>query len=369
MVYKDEAQLERMNQPFKKSAEGYIGNAAQQPDATLSLPSVSNIAPTSAVLRRIRATTRTFLRAGWRHLMFEALGSPCSVQWLTDQPKALELGEEILGWVAAFEARYSRFISTSLVCQINQAAGKQWVAIDSETERLFAICDEMHFITQGVFDPTALPIIRLWDWKAQPARVPGEREIEAAMKYVGWRKVRRAPGRIFLPEEGMALDLGGIGKEYAVDQIAQAALSLGATSLLIDFGHDVLAYGPAPDNKPAWHIGLEDPLQPGKCWTGLAVQNQAVATSGDYLRNFVQNGHRYGHILDLRSGRPVANGCRSVSVIAPSCTLAGMLSTTVFILGPEEGIRLLDNTYQVGGCITTENNRFSSRRFGDYMTR
>jgi len=321
------------------------------------------------VFARIKGSARSFLRGGWNHLTFEGLGSPCSVQLAVDKARAPGLAEEILRWVAAFEARYSRFISTSLVCQINQAAGKEWVAIDPPTETLLAVCNEMHFITRGVFDPTALPLIQLWDWKAKAPRVPDQTAIEAVLKKVGWRKVQRTPGRIFLPEEGMALDLGGIGKEYAVDQIAHLALSSGATSLLVDFGHDVFVYGPPPDNKPAWHIGLEDPLQPGKCWTGLAVKNQAVATSGDYLRNFVQNGQRYGHIIDLRTGHPVANGCRSVSVIAPNCTLAGMLSTTAFVLGPDEGIRLLDATYQAEGCIVTETSRFASRRFFEFATR
>ena len=167
----------------------------------------------------------------------------------------------------------------------------------------------------------------------------------------------------------MALDLGGIGKEYAVDQVAQLAVQSGATSVLVDFGHDVRVHGSPPEKKPAWHIGLEDPKQPGRCWTGLAVINQSVATSGDYLRSFVRDGKRYGHILDIRTGRPVANGCLAVSVIAPTCTLAGMLSTTAFVLGPEEGLRLLDATYQAAGCIITETRTFSSRRFYDFATK
>jgi len=306
---------------------------------------------------------------GWLHLAFEALGSPCRVQFVPSVAAGAALSENILQWVAQFEAGYSRFISNSLVCRINAAAGKEWVAIDPETERLLALCDEVHFMTRGIFDPTALPLVKIWDWKADPPAIPDEGAIEAAMKKVGWRKVQRAPGRIFLPEHGMALDLGGIGKEYAVDQIVQLAVSRGVTSILADLGHDVRVYGPAPDNKPAWHIGLEDPVHPGKCWTGLAVQNQAVATSGDYLRNFQCNGRRYGHIIDLRSGRPVANGCLSVSVIAPNCTLAGMLSTTAFVLGPEEGVRLLDATYQAEGCITTAEGQISSRNFSSYVTR
>jgi len=321
------------------------------------------------VLERIRASARLQKTAEWHELSFAALGSPCRIRFAAAASPAKALPEVIIQWVAAFEARYSRFIPTSLISRITAAAGKQWVETDPETDQLLALCHEAHFITRGTFDPTALPLIKLWDWKASPPVVPDEAAVEAAMKRVGWRKVQRAPGKVFLPEAGMALDLGGIGKEYAVDQVAQLAVQSGATSVLVDFGHDVRAQGPPPEKKPAWHIGLEDPKQPGKCWTGLAVNNQSVATSGDYLRNFVRDGKRYGHILDVRTGRPVANGCLAVSVVAPTCTMAGMLSTTAFVLGPEEGLRLLDATFQAAGCIVTETSTFTSRRFHEFATK
>jgi len=324
---------------------------------------------TPNVWERIRASAKLQRTGDWHELSFAALGSPCRTRFVATAQAAKALPDALMQWVAEFEARYSRFIPTSLISRITAAAGKEWVETDPETDQLLALCHEAHFITKGTFDPTALPLIRLWDWKANPPVVPDEAAIAAALKKVGWRKVRRAPGKVFLPEAGMALDLGGIGKEYAVDQVAQLAVQSGATSVLVDFGHDVRVHGPAPEKKPAWHIGLEDPTQPGKCWTGLAVTNQSVATSGDYLRNFTRDGKRYGHILDVRSGRPVANGCRAVSVIAPTCTMAGMLSTTAFVLGPEEGLRLLDATYQAAGCIITESGRFASRRFYDFATK
>jgi thiamine biosynthesis lipoprotein len=358
-----------LNRPFKNSSLEHGDHAATTARLSTPVRTMSNTTGAGGVFERIRVTTRISFKAGWHHLLFQALGSPCRVQFAAPKPAATALLEEIVRWVAEFEARYSRFLPTSLVCRINDAAGKEWVSIDPETERLFALCQEMHFITRGVFDPTALPLIKLWDWKANPPVVPDDRAVQSAMQKVGWRKVQRAPGKIFLPEPGMALDLGGVGKEYAVDQVAQLAVACGAASVLVDFGHDVRVHGPAPENKPAWHIGLEDPLQPGKCWTGLAVNNQAVATSGDYRRCFVRDGQRYGHIIDLRTARPVANGCRAVSVIAPNCTLAGMLSTTALVLGPEEGVRLLDATYQAEGCIITETGKIPSRRFYEYATR
>jgi thiamine biosynthesis lipoprotein len=271
-------------------------------------------------------------------------------------------------WVAEFEARYSRFIPESLISQINQAAGTSWVEVDEETDRLFALCQELFFMTRGAFDPTAMPLIKLWNWKATPPVIPTDAEIQSAKQLVGWSKVQRRKGAIFLPRAGMSIDLGGIGKEYAVDRVTQIAAQHGIENVLVDFGQDLSMRG-TPPSKPAWHIGLEDPANPGKCWTSLAVNDKAVATSGDYLRHFQIGGRRYGHIIDPRSGYPVDNGCRAVSVVAPTCTVAGILSTTAFILGPTEGLNLIGNYMGADGCIITDNSKHETRKFHEYVTR
>src|SRR5262249_30291461 len=153
--------------------------------------------------------------------------------------------------------------------------------------------------------------------------------VAEAKRLVGWRRLQRAPGQVFLPEVGMGIDLGGMGKEYAVDYVAQLLAGQGVSGALVDFGADVRVIGLPGDGRPGWHIGLDDPRQPGRCWCGLGLRAGAVATSGDYLRRFVRDGRSYGHILDVRTGWPVENGCRAASVVAPSCTLAGMLSTAL----------------------------------------
>jgi thiamine biosynthesis lipoprotein len=239
--------------------------------------------------------------------------------------------------------------------------------VDPETDALFNLCQEMIFFTRGVFDPTALPLIRLWNWKAKPPVIPDADAIRRAQELVGWRKVERRAGGIYLPQKGMCLDLGGIGKEYAVDRVLTLALDRGIMDALVDFGADVRVHGQPPE-KGAWHIGLEDPRNPGRVWVGVAVSNHAVATSGDYLRHFVHNGRRYGHILDPRTGYPVDNGVLSASVIAPHCTFAGILSTSVCVLGPQEGAALLGLCPGVEGAITTVNNQYQSKGFYAYAT-
>jgi len=233
-------------------------------------------------------------------------------------------------------------------------------------EVLLKLCDTLHFMTQGVLDPTALPLIRLWNYKADTPRLPAEAEVAAARALVGWKKVQRTPGRVFLPEAGMALDFGGFGKEYAVDIAAQIATDHGIPSALVDFGHDLRAVS-APPGRPAWHVGLEDPLKPGTVSGSMAIVGRSVASSGDYIRRVVIDGRRYGHIIDVRTGWPVANGCLQATVIAGSCLQAGVLSTTAFVLGVPKGIEFIQACPGAEGLIVTERARAQTRGFFHYV--
>lgn len=323
---------------------------------------------TAGVLARIRASVTLSEELGGWLLTFKALGTSCRIGFAAGKPLAHAWSGKVLEWVASFEAKYSRFQEGSLISKINAAAGLEEVVIDTDTEQLFALCDKMHFITGGVFDPSALPLVGLWDWKRPLADVPSDAAIAVALERVGWSKVRRKPGSIFLPQRGMGIDLGGMGKEFAVDRVAQHCAPEGIESAVIDFGSDVRTVGLPWDGRPGWHVGLDDPRAPGRCWCGLGIQaNAAVATSGDYFRKFEKDGRRYGHILDVRTGRPVDNGCLAVSVVAPSCTLAGMLSTACFILGTETGLRLIESQPGTAAAVVGAHGTVTSRSFYNYV--
>lgn len=322
--------------------------------------------PVARVLDRIRGTARmTAAVGGGLELTFQAMGTRCRVVLNAPDSPARMAAADLVAWVARFEATYSRFLPDSLIGQINAAAGRHAIALDTEADGLLALGEQLWFLTRGLLDPTVLPLVRIWDWRM--GRVPGPEEIEAARRVVGWRRVRRGPGWVFLPEAGMSLDLGGIGKEYAVDQAVALAARPGVAGVLVDFGADVRVLGDPPDGRPAWVIGLEDPLAPGETWCRVALRQGAVATSGDYLRRFQSEGRGYGHILDPRSGRPVDNPCRAVHVVAPSCTQAGMLSTAAFVLGGEEGRRLIDSTPGAEGALWMPQQRLTTLRFHEHV--
>ena len=305
---------------------------------------------------------------GWWQVKFKAMGTGCQLCYAA--PSRLEAEAFRLAafhWLAEFEARLSRFIPESLVSALNRRAGGDWVEIDPETEELLALCDRFHLFTGGVFDPTAMPLIKLWDYHAPQPVVPTPAMIEQARQLVGWPKFQRVPGKARLPLPGMGLDLGGIGKEFAVDKLIGIGTAQGIRNLIVDLGHDVRVAGESPDGG-AWRIGIENPGNQGQWWGGVAVRDCGVTTSGDYLRNFMVDGKRYGHILDPRTGCPVDNGCQTVTVIAPTCLEAGTLTTAAFILGAADGVALIERWPGAAGCVVTTTGRFDSKGFAGYLS-
>lgn len=306
---------------------------------------------------------------GVRHLEFKALGTNCSVKFrLSDDHAALQFAAGALEWISAFEAKFSRYRPDSIISLINAAAGAGWTPVDDETEHMLSLADDLHGRTNGILDATMLPLLRVWDWKTVHLSLPEKREVKAALDLTGWKKVQRRPGEVRLPVAGMGLDFGGFGKEYAVDYLARMARRAGIVDALIDLGRDIHALG-GNGRHPFWHVGIEDGCKPGHCWGGLAVSDHAVSASGDYTRHFTHDGIRYGHILDPRTGWPVANGLRAVTIIAPTCLEAGIYSTTVFVLGAREGIHLASLARGVEVCAQSESGIEGTRSFGKWLVK
>ena len=150
------------------------------------------------------------------------------------------------------------------------------------------------------------------------------------------------------------------------EEVAQLAVEHRLPCALVDFGHDLRAIG-APPGRPAWHIGLEDPQAPGRSTGSVALVNRGIASSGDYLRGFTVDGRRYGHIIDPRTGWPVANGCVQANVVAATCLQAGVLSTAAFVLGVPSGIDFIQSFPGAEGLLVTQRVRAQTRGFFNYV--
>jgi thiamine biosynthesis lipoprotein len=164
----------------------------------------------------------------------------------------------------------------------------------------------------------------------------------------------------------MGLDFGYFGKEFAVDHLARMADQHGISDALIDLGRVLFALG-GNGMHPFWHIGIEDGIRPGHCRGGLAISDMAVSTAGDFARYFTHDGVHYSHIIDPRTGWPVTNGMRATTVIAPSCLIAGMLSTAAHILGPQGGHQLAALSRDVEICTQSVTSLECSPNFDRFF--
>ena len=174
---------------------------------------------------------------------------------------------------------------------------------------------------------------RAWDFRRKPPQVPDTAAIAAATALIDWSRVEWDERAVRLPEAGMEIDFGGIGKEYAADRAATVCAEHGIRHGLVNLGGDVRATGPQPDGAP-WRVGIRHPRREGAAIATVRLESGAVATSGDYERFFEIAGQRYCHILDPRTGRPVVHW-QSISVVASLCVVAGSCATIAMLMGTD----------------------------------
>jgi len=263
---------------------------------------------------------------------FQAMSSACEVRLDGGDERVLAAAAQTaIAEVRRIEAKYSRYRADSIVSRINAAAGSgQAVDVDRETAALLDFAGQLCEASDGLFDITSGVLRRAWDFRA--ARVPQASELAALLPLIGWPKVRWQEPRIELPLAGMELDFGGFGKEYAADRAAEVLRAGGMAHGFVNLGGDIRVLGPRADGRP-WRFGIQHPRRgEGQTIASVEMSSGALATSGDYERFFEQDGRRYCHILDPRTGWPVT-AWMSFSVTAPACTAAGALSTIAMLKG------------------------------------
>jgi thiamine biosynthesis lipoprotein len=184
-------------------------------------------------------------------------------------------------------------------------------------------------LSDGAFDITSGVLRRVWQFDGSD-NVPAAEEVAKLLPLVGWPKVVwRRP--IITLQSDMEIDLGGMGKEYAVDRVVDLLKSAFDFPCLVNFGGDLAVTGPAHGNK-AWRVGI-DARHAAAAGRSIELWEGALATSGDARRFLKKDGKRYGHVIDPRSGWPVIDAAASITVAAASCTQAGMLSTLAMLKG------------------------------------
>jgi thiamine biosynthesis lipoprotein len=276
------------------------------------------------------------------------MAGPCEVLADVDDPgEAASLGELAAAETARIEQLLSRYRDDNLIHRINQAEGRP-VVVDDETAGLLDFADRCYALSEGRFDVTSGVLRRLWRFDGSD-RVPARRAVKALLPLIGWDKVAWRRPELTLPA-GMEIDLGGLGKEYAVDRAAQLLSLRTRAAVLVNFGGDLRALGARRDGRP-WRVAVEAPAigasaGPAAAALDLELAQGALATSGDSRRFLLKAGIRYPHILNPRTGWPVMDAPRSVTVLADACTEAGLLATLAMLHGrgarrflDEQGVR------------------------------
>lgn len=245
------------------------------------------------------------------------------------------------------EQKLSARLDSSQLMGVNNAAGKNPVKVDKEL--FFVVQKALHYaqLSEGNFDPTIDPLSRLWDIQGGTERIPEPAEIAAALKLVDASKVvlDAAKSTIYLTEPGMSLDLGGIAKGYAADELGAVLRANGVKSAIIDLGGNIVTLGQKTDGSP-WRIAIKNPIEPDGQYLGiLSLSGSAtMVTSGVYERYFIgPDGRRYHHIISTADGYPVDNGVISVTIIADSSLDADALSTALLAMGIEKGLILAES--------------------------
>ena len=278
---------------------------------------------------------------------FQAMASQCEI--LVDTLDML-LTENICK-IAQLEAirieqKFSRYRNDNIIYAINHSASKP-VKLDKESCDLMDYAQYCYQLSDGLFDVTSGTLRKIWQFDGSD-KIPTQQQVAAQLGSIGWDKVQWQRPYIALLE-GMEIDLGGIGKEYAVDQATQKILDQSDISCLVNFGGDIRTTGPRKGNT-GWMIGIES-TDPGLVHPiavkNLYLKHGAIATSGDAKRFLLKDGVRYSHILNPKTGWPIVNGPRSVTVAANTCTEAGILSTLALLHGSdaEEFLQLQNVKY------------------------
>jgi FAD:protein FMN transferase len=302
----------------------------------------------------------------YRH-PFQAMGSRCELRlYAPTEDEAAAVAQAAVADVRRLDAKYSSYRDDSVAAAINRigAAGGA-IDVDDETATLLDYAATCFRQSDGLFDLTAGALREAWD----PHRhaLPDGAEMERLLRRVGWDKLCWARPRLEFGVAGMALDFGGVVKEYAADRAAVICAEAGIRHGLVDLGGDIKIIGPHPDGAP-WRVGIQHPRRAGAVMATLELTRGAVATSGDYERYLEIDGRRYCHIVSPRTGMPV-QGLAGVSVCADECVVAGSATTIAMLMearGPawlaEVGLAhiWMDRELRIGGTYASTADRTTS---------
>lgn len=285
--------------------------------------------------------------------------------------------DEVVTRIQEIEKRMSVTLQNSDISRINDSAGKEPVKVHEDTFYVIQKALEYSRLTDGIFDITIYPIVKLWEINSENPRVPTQEEINSKLELVDYRRLALNENEmtVYLEKEGMGVDLGAIAKGYAADEAVRILKEAGAEHGIINMGGNIMAIGGKLKGEP-WRIGVRDPRaeESGEqqCLI-IGIKDRAVVSSGDYERYIIdiyeETGERYHHIFDPSTGYPSKKGLMSTTIVTSSSIDADALSTSLFLMGASEGMKFINGIEGVEAiAITTNKEIYASSGIKDKMT-
>jgi len=278
------------------------------------------------------------------HGVHPAMGSEFTINlYAPDSETAQQWMQISFDEIDRIEALLSNYRPSSELSRISREASLHPVTTDPETFAFLRTSFDWSRRSGGAFDITVGPLMRAWGFFFNHGRIPSQIELETLSKQTGWQNVDLVPASrtvYFIDHANLELDPGGIGKGYAVDRIVGLLHQQHVTAALISAGTSTIYAVGKPPGSAGWVVHIPDPAHDGKILTTVALTDTSLSTSGCTEKFFIKDGHRYCHILDPRTMRPVENMLQT-TIIAPSATDSDALSTATFVMGPEASARLL----------------------------
>jgi len=270
-----------------------------------------------------------------------------------------KIAKEVNDRIAGIESAMTINKSGGEINLLNDAAGKEYVKLGEDTLYVLNKAKQYGEISNGAFDVTIGPLVKSWGVFTDNPKVPSKSEIDELLKLVNYKDINIdfENSTAMLSKKGQIVDLGGIAKGFAGDAAIEIYKKYGVESALISLGGNILTLGGKPDGTP-WSVGIRNPRGADGSYIGIvSVKDKAVVSSGDYERFFEKDGVRYHHILDPKTGYPANTGLIGTTIVSDYSIDADALSTTVFVLGLEEGMKLVESLEGVEAVFITEDKK------------
>lgn len=250
-------------------------------------------------------------------------------------------------------------IKDTILDEVNKSSGIQPIKVDDDTFTIVKKGIKYSNLSNGLFDITIGPLVKLWSIGLPEERVPSKEEIESVLRYINYEDIELNENdkSIFLKNPNMIIDLGGIAKGYAADEISEVLTNNDVNSAIIDLGGNVYTHGTKITGED-WNIGIQNPLDSrGNVLGTIKANNKSIVTSGTYERFIEQNGVKYHHILNPKTGYPYDNNISGISIISDQSMDGDALSTSVFAMGVEDGLVFIESQPGVEAIFVTTDKK------------